>query len=374
MQQGGTEVLVQKLIHDFSSRHELFLVSGDRNHKALPIDIASRLSGHFYWDLRRPSRSKAKRLANALKRTGVALAHFHFGGTYEWAARRAWQCPVLYLANLSVPCLSTNHLAVEWLNCGVNPKRPDWQKAVFQWAAWVSRLKIYSKLRFEIAVSRHDQLRLQRMFPMFAPKIIQRYHSLLPQDAPAPELNTRDPVILCVGTIGGRKAQPNLAEAFASIAQKYPEWKLDLIGRVGEERDAQKIKGSAEKASLQHRIRLLGRLSDEETLQRMQRASIIAMPSLQEGLGLSLQEALFYGCVGVGTSVGGIPELIHNELNGLIVPPGNITALAAALDRLISNPELMRNLRSHCRSTILQKGMTAEAMVANYEQIYQNAS
>jgi glycosyltransferase involved in cell wall biosynthesis len=209
---------------------------------------------------------------------------------------------------------------------------------------------------------------------MFARKIIQRYHSLLPQDAPAPELNTRDPVILCVGTIGGRKAQPNLAEAFASIAQKYPEWRLDLVGRVGEEFDAHKINDLSEKASLRDRIRLLGRLSDEQTLEQMQRASIIAMPSLQEGLGLSLQEALFYGCVGVGTSVGGIPELIQNELNGLIVPPGNIRALAAALDRLISNPELMRNLRTQCRASILQKGMTAQAMVANYEQIYQNAS
>jgi glycosyltransferase involved in cell wall biosynthesis len=112
-------------------------------------------------------------------------------------------------------------------------------------------------------------------------------------------------------------------------------------------------------------------LSDEETLQRMQRASIIAMPSLQEGLGLSLQEALFHGCVGLGTYAGGIPELIDHESNGLLVQPGDVDALSTALDRLISQPALLDKFRAQCRPSIIRKGMTSSAMLQNYLDLYQ---
>jgi len=103
----------------------------------------------------------------------------------------------------------------------------------------------------------------------------------------------------------------------------------------------------------------------------LQRASIIAMPSLQEGLGLSLQEALFHGCVGVGSRVGGIPELIDHEVNGLLVPPGDIPALASALDRVMSDRSTLDRFRAQSRASILRKGMTAAAMVQSYLDLYQ---
>jgi glycosyltransferase involved in cell wall biosynthesis len=188
---------------------------------------------------------------------------------------------------------------------------------------------------------------------------------------PPPNLQDRDPVVLCVGTIGGRKAQPDLAGAFARIAGRHPEWQLRFIGRPEDPADVDRIRSGASKAGISDRVHLLGRLSDEETLHQMQRASIIAMPSLQEGLGLSLQEALFHGCVGVGSRVGGIPELIEHEVNGLLVPPGDVAALSAALDRLMSDPALLDRFRAQSRASILRKGMTSAAMVQNYLDLYQ---
>jgi glycosyltransferase involved in cell wall biosynthesis len=72
----------------------------------------------------------------------------------------------------------------------------------------------------------------------------------------------------------------------------------------------------------------------------------------------------------VGTRAGGIPELIDDEVNGLLVPPGDIPALAAALDRLMSNPGLLDTYRSQARPSIVRKGMTAQAMVQNYLALY----
>jgi glycosyltransferase involved in cell wall biosynthesis len=370
MQQGGTEVLVRELIRGLSRDFEIVLVSGDKSLKEIPEDLSRLIHEHIWWDSWARTVAAAKEVATALLQRKVKLAHFHFGETFVWQSNRFWRCPVYYLARTGVPSLTTNHLATEWLNCGVNPVRPVWQKHLYQLFAIFSRSMIYRRLRLEVCVSKHDLARVRRMFPMFSGKLTQRYHSLLAATAPEPDLKNREPVILCIGTIGGRKAQPNLTEAFGRIASRYPDWRLDFIGRTADEEYIRRILACGERYGLTGRVNLLGRLNDEDTLRRMRAGSIIAMPSLQEGLGLSLQEAIFHGCVAVGSRAGGIPELIDNEVNGLLVPPGDIPALGGALERLLSNPGLLEKFQAEARPSILRKGMTATAMVENYVEIY----
>lgn len=368
MQQGGTEVLVQELLRGLAADFEIVLVSGDRDLSGLPSEFAGKVHAHHHWPA--ATAREAGALAQALATGGVQLAHFHFGGTYEWRSRRFWQCPIHHLARLGVPCVSTNHLAVEWGNFGFNPARPAWQKPLFQTAAWLSRAVVFRDLRFEVMVSEHDRARVARHFPMFRGKLLQRYHSLLNADEPPPELVDREPVILCVGTLGGRKAQPVLGEAFSRIAGRHPHWRLRFIGRVGDADYARQIEASAAAHGVADRVEILGRLSDEETLAQMKRGSIMALPSLQEGLGLSMQEALFHGCVGLGSRTGGIPELIDDEVNGLLVPPGDVPALSAALDRLLSDPGLLARMRIQSRPSIVRKRMTSAAMLENYRALY----
>src|SRR5882672_6771500 len=370
MRQGGTEVLVQELIRGLSRHCEIVLVSGDRERKELPEEFSRLIRGHLHWQIGATTAQAARTLAEELRRQELDLAHFHFGGTYEWRSNRFWQCPIYHLARSSVPCLSTNHLAVEWLNCGCDPARPGWQKLFFQAFASFSRSVLYRRLAFEVCVSKHDQQRIVGMFPLFKRKILQRYHSLLRAGTPPPNLQDRAPVVLCVGTIGGRKAQWILVEAFGRIAAKHAAWRLDLIGRPGDPTDVARINEIVATHGLAGRINLPGRLSDEETIEAMKKASIIAMPSLQEGLGLSLQEALFHGCVGLGTRAGGIPELIDDGVNGLLVPPGDVGALSAALDRLLSDGSMREKLRGEARPSIMRKGMTSEAMVESYVELY----
>lgn len=370
-QQGGTEVLVRALVRGLSPFFEIVLVSGDRERPALEPEMRGLVADHLFWEMDAADSGPGRTLAAELSRRRVRLAHFHFGGTFTWQSNRFWRCPIPFLARAGVPCLATNHLASQWLACGVNPERPAWQKHLLQVFALFSRSLVYHRLKFEVCVSRQDRRRVARMFPQFRHKLIQRYHSLLPADAPPPNLADREPVVLCVGTIGGRKAQPILAEAFARLAQRHPAWRLELIGRVDVAADARRVADCAAAHGIADRIRLLGRLDDAETLARMKRASLFALPSLQEGLGLSLQEALFHGCVGVGSRAGGIPELINHEVNGLLTPPGDVAALSAALDRLFSDAPFREKLRTQARPSILRKGMTAAAMVANYRDLYQ---
>src|SRR5258706_11827703 len=104
----------------------------------------------------------------------------------------------------------------------------------------------------------------------------------------------------------------------------------------------------------------------------MYRASIFVMPSLREGLGLSLQEAMFRGCACVGTAVGGIPDLIEHGRTGLLVPPNNPAALAEALRELIAQPALRRQLAERARASIFAKGMTRQHMIRHHAELYHN--
>ena len=100
------------------------------------------------------------------------------------------------------------------------------------------------------------------------------------------------------------------------------------------------------------------------------RAAIFAMPSLSEGLGLSLQEALFRGCACIGSRVGGIPELIAHDRSGLLVPPGDAAALAVGLRTLMRDAPLRQRLGAQGRELVLEKGMTKQRMVQCHAELY----
>jgi glycosyltransferase involved in cell wall biosynthesis len=73
-------------------------------------------------------------------------------------------------------------------------------------------------------------------------------------------------------------------------------------------------------------------------------ADIFVLASRQEGLPVSLMEATSVGVAIVATSVGGVPQVITDGVDGLIVPPGNPPALVDALERVASDPTLRRKL------------------------------
>src|SRR5260370_2255664 len=231
IQQGGTEVLVQALLRGLSDHFDIVLVSDDKAASDLPVEYSRIICGHLTWKFGVPSPQQARALASSLLRENIELAHFNFGGTFHWGSNRHWRCPVYHLAGNGITCLTTNHLASEWLNCGVSRDRPRWQQHLGPIFAILSGSLLYRRLKLEVCVSQTHHARLLKMFPLFRHKIIQRYHSLLPADAPPPGMLDREPVVLCVGTFGERKPQTNLVEAFRSIAPRHPRWPLGLIGR-----------------------------------------------------------------------------------------------------------------------------------------------
>jgi glycosyltransferase involved in cell wall biosynthesis len=72
----------------------------------------------------------------------------------------------------------------------------------------------------------------------------------------------------------------------------------------------------------------------------------------------------------VASRAGGIQDLIEDGLNGLLVPPGDVDALANALEKLIADGNLRKRLSEAARLSVLEKGMTAPQMVENYKAVY----
>jgi glycosyltransferase involved in cell wall biosynthesis len=101
------------------------------------------------------------------------------------------------------------------------------------------------------------------------------------------------------------------------------------------------------------RVHFVGRQSHELTLRYLRAADVFVLSSFTEGLAHVLLEALQVGTPIVATAVGGNPEVVTDGVNGLLAPPGDPTALAAAIERLYREPEFAAKLTAagHIRST-----------------------
>jgi glycosyltransferase involved in cell wall biosynthesis len=367
-QHGGTEVLVSELVKGLGVRHEILLVSPDDGASLAKSQTAPFVKEHISFLPVWNSISRARELAEKITRAKPDIVHFHFGGNYGWGSRAFWNCPIFYFSKSSVPVISTNHGAFSILEGYCGEQRKFLKLALFL-PAWLSKQTVLAHLRCEIAVSQNDFRNLRRWYPPLRGKFRWIYHSRL-HGMPPPPNPDRQNVIVCAGTIGPRKGQPVLVEAFRRLAPKFPGWRLVLIGRVGEETMARQIRETIAQNRLENQIQLLGARSDDELRDWLQQSAIFAMPSVYEGLGLSLQEAQFYGCACVATRCGGTADLIEDGDNGFLVPVGQPAPLAGALEKLMRDEGLREKFSRRAPQSVLEKGMIADKMVKKYEQLY----
>jgi glycosyltransferase involved in cell wall biosynthesis len=259
------------------------------------------------------------------------------------------------------------HLIVSILHGAIDPASPWWLQAAALPVAWLGRMASLGASAAEIAVSDHDLDHLQRWYWPYRNRLHRIYHSRLPEEPPPP-VASRSPIILHVGHRAHRKGQHFLVQAFASIAHRHPEWRLVLVGPPGDDAFEQELAAIIEQHGLQDRVEIVG--SHEDVSDLMRDAAVYVQPSLQEALGLALQEALFFGCACIGSTVGGIPELIAHELNGLLVLPGDAASLAAALDRLLGDQTLRDKFAGAGPAGIRQRGMSSAQMVQRHRALY----
>jgi glycosyltransferase involved in cell wall biosynthesis len=148
-----------------------------------------------------------------------------------------------------------------------------------------------------------------------------------------------DRLIVAVGNLYPVKGHVHAIDALARLAARHPFVHLAISGR-GELEEA--LLARARSLGLDRRVHLLGLRSDVPAV--LAAADLFVLPSLSEGLPLALLEAMFAGCPIVATDVGQVRAALANGTAGILVEPGNASALAAGLDRLLSDPAEARRL------------------------------
>lgn len=172
-------------------------------------------------------------------------------------------------------------------------------------------------------------------------------------------------VIGTVGRLTAIKGQDVLIRAAAELAKTRADVLLVILG-------AGELQGELEKqvqySGISEIVRFLGWRPD--VCRVMSAFDIFCLPSLNEGMGKVVVEAMAMGLPVVASDVGGIKNLVGDGENGLLVPPGNASALAAALDSMCNNPQKRRLMGASGRQKA--PSYSAAAMVAKIEKLYQS--
>ncbi|WP_050455513.1 glycosyltransferase family 4 protein [Candidatus Burkholderia verschuerenii] len=177
-----------------------------------------------------------------------------------------------------------------------------------------------------------------------------------------------DATVACmVAIMRDEKGHEDLIAAAQPLFDAYPNLHVVMAGN-GPAFD--RIKGIVRSLGLEQRIHMLGFRTDVPNIFRG--SDMFVLPTHQEALGQAFIEAMAAGLPVIGTRVDGVPELIQDGVNGLLVPARDPLALRAALKRMIDDPELRQRLREESLR-ITERGFTIGDMAYETSLFYRRA-
>ena len=239
-------------------------------------------------------------------------------------------------------------------------------------------LKLVSRV---IAVSEENKKTLQKLYPKFSKKIETIHNGLdlvwwesqllrftdLDYKKIKKEIflaHEHSLIIISIAELHERKGLKYLISAFAKAAKKFPNTKLVILGEGTERKN---LEHQIEKEKMEKHIALLGHRKEIPKL--LKSADIFVLPSRREAFGYVNLEAMTIPLPIIATRTGGIPEVIQNGKNGLLVEPENIEEMGNALINLIGDEKLRKKMADEGKK-ILEKKFSAKIMAEKYEKIY----
>ena len=175
------------------------------------------------------------------------------------------------------------------------------------------------------------------------------------------------PVLAVVGQITPWKGQREAIEALALVRQRHPDARLLVAGSIKFAGAHRRYDNGAYHAQLVQRagqpdvagfVHLLGEVEDTAAVYAA--ATALLAPSWAEPFGRVVIEAMAAGCPVIATAAGGIPEIITDGVDGLLVPPKDPSALAHAVERLLDDPSLRQALIQNGGATVTRRFAVGE--------------
>jgi glycosyltransferase involved in cell wall biosynthesis len=172
------------------------------------------------------------------------------------------------------------------------------------------------------------------------------------------------PLVVVVSRLNPMKGLDDFLQSAAILAGRFTEARFVVVGDGGSRRD---LEEQAHRLGLADRVVFAGTQLDVAAI--LSQAAVSVVPSLSEGLSNVILESMACGVPVVATCVGGTPEVLEDEVTGLLVPPCHAPALAAAIGRLLGDPAMARRVGAAGRVRVVAR-FSLRYMVSQTESLY----
>lgn len=232
--------------------------------------------------------------------------------------------------------------------------------------------KTYNKCSVLIALSEEWKERLSQIVPESKITIIENY-SILHEDALEQRLNRKcNNTVLFLGELGKRKGCYDIPAVVREVKKKIPDVKFVLAG-AGSEADENAIKQLVEKNGASENVVFPGWVRGEEKDRLLREADVFFLPSYNEGMPMSVLDAMGYGLPVVSTNVGGIPKIVHDGENGYCCEAGDFGGLATGIIELIANKK-KQQVAAKKSMSIVKDDYSLEKHLFLLETVYEKAA
>ena len=234
---------------------------------------------------------------------------------------------------------------------------PDWllRWLYYSTVHYLESRKLH-RLNLVVANSQYTANTIINTYPKAASKVrlcyksvdIERYYAIYNRRKESPPSLVR-PVILFVGSNMYRKGVPDLIKAAPGVIKEHPQARFIIVGK---DKSVDRLLKLCYDLKVDRNFEFAGWQSQDSLLSYYQQATVFVMPSLTEALGVTFLEAMAAGVPVIGTNVGGIPEVIQDGINGLLVPVESPCSITDAINQLLSDAQLRERLVQSAFSTL----------------------
>ncbi len=317
--------------------------------EAWPLRYISTYAGRDFSAKLRPWLFAVCGVLIRLARRRVALVHVH-SSTYGSFWRKSVLCALAFAFRVPYVIHLHGGSLAEFYQSGCNGVAKSWVRAVLRKAARV------------VVLSQHWRDEVHKIEPEARTAIIGN-----PVSVPISVAPLRRPArtVLFLAWLKRAKGVLDLVRAIPIVLRTVPEASFVLAGSG----DAASIAELARSLGVEHALRLPGWVNGKNKDNLLRQSDVFVLPSYFEALPVALLEAMARGVPVIATRVGGIPDVIEDGVNGLLVDPGQPEPLARAIVTMLTDDALRTRLREAAHSDV-RKRYSTEAIIEDLGVLY----
>jgi glycosyltransferase involved in cell wall biosynthesis len=322
--------------------------------EAWPLRYIPTYAGRDFAAKLQPWLSAVCRVLIGLVRRRVALVHVH-SAAYGSFWRKSVLCAMAYAFRVPYVIHFHDGRLPDFYQRGCNPLAKFWVRVVLRKATCV------------VVLSRHWRDAVHRIEPTARTAIIGN-----PVPVPASITPLQRPArrVLFLAWLHKDKGILDLLRAIPIVLRSVPEATFVIAGRgIAGGEDAGSIQQLARSLRIEESLRFPGWVEGGNKDNLLRQSDVFVLPSYFEALPLGVLEAMACGVPVVASAVGGIPDVIQDRVNGLLIEPGQPEALARAIVSILTDDVLRCRLREAARSDV-RKRFSTESVIEDLAALY----